>query len=76
MAETEPAIYVSAADHSFYKAYQRGSLNADQGVCVMEKSVKPDEKVKELFCYEVNNVDMYTKGIGVTESGKYYIGLY
>ena len=35
--------------------------------------VIPDEKVKELFCYEANSADHSTKGIGVTESGKYYI---
>ena len=39
----------------------------------MEKRVVPGEKVKELFCYEVNSNEHYTKGIGVTESGKYYI---
>ena len=38
----------------------------------MEKVV-PDGKVKELFCFEVNREERYTKGIGVTESGKYYI---
>ena len=40
---------------------------------VMEKSVIPDEKVEELFCYEVNREGWYTKCIGVTKSGKYYI---
>ncbi|MBR5349085.1 MAG: GNAT family N-acetyltransferase [Lachnospiraceae bacterium] len=39
----------------------------------MEKSVRPDETVEELFCYEVNKEDMYTKSIGVTGSGKYYV---
>ena len=39
----------------------------------MEKSVIPDEKVEELFCYEVNIEDRYTKSIGVTKSGKYFI---
>ena len=39
----------------------------------MENSVIPDEKVEELFCYEVNREDKYTKSIGVTKSGKYYI---
>ena len=38
----------------------------------MEKSVIPDEKVEELFCYEVSREDWYTRWIGVTKSGKYY----
>ncbi len=36
------------------------------------KSVRPDEKVEELFCYEANPLDLSTKWIGVTKSGKYY----
>ena len=36
----------------------------------MGNSVTPDEKVEELFCYEVNREDLYTKSIGVTQSGK------
>ena len=43
------------------------NTNSPQG-----KSVIPDEKVEELFCYEVNKEDWYTKWIGVTKSGKYY----
>ncbi len=31
----------------------------------MEKSVIPDEKVEELFCYEVNRADWYTKWLEV-----------
>lgn len=38
----------------------------------MEKSVIPEEKVEELFCYEANSKDMYTRWVGVTKSGKYY----
>ena len=39
----------------------------------MEKPVTPNEKVKILFCYEVNRDDRSTKSVGVTDSGKYYI---
>lgn len=45
----------------------------NKGRCIMDKGVTPEEKVKELFCFEVNKEDWYTKWIGVTESGKYYI---
>ena len=38
----------------------------------MGNGVVPNEKVRELFCYEVNILNHSTKGIGVTESGKYY----
>ena len=39
----------------------------------MEKNVIPDEKVEELFCYETDSEKGYTKSVGVTGSGKYYI---
>ena len=36
------------------------------------KSIIPDEKVEELFCYYANKDDQSAKWIGVTKSGKYY----
>ena len=39
----------------------------------MEKSIVPEEKVDELFCFEVNKEEHFTKSIGITKSGKYYI---
>ncbi len=39
----------------------------------MEKPVVPNEKVKELFCYEVNKEERSAKYVGVTDTEKYYI---